>query len=286
MLYLCVVCQVDENGVEKADRLTKMQGLLLWEAYMMYDLQKASVFKRISAGLFDFIVTGIVIVAAALFISAITGYDNYKDSLDGYYAKYEEQYNIKFSMTVEEREKMTEADIKRYDEAYEALVSDKDAMYTYNMTINLTMIITSLGIFVGILLTEFVIPLLIGNGQTLGKKIFGIALMRTDGIRITGVMLFVRSILGKYTLETMIPVLILIMLLFNMTGTAGLIVLFAILVLEVIVMCVTKTRSLVHDLIACTVAVDYASQLIFDTPEDLLEYKKRIHAQQASERTY
>ncbi len=253
---------------------------------MMYDLQRASVFKRISAGLFDFIITGIVIVAAALFVSAISGYDNYKTALDGYYAKYEEQYNIKFSMTEEERSKMTEDDIKRYDEAYQALVSDSDAMYNYNMTTNLTMIITSMGIFVGILLTEFVVPLLLGNGQTLGKKIFGIALMRTDGIKITSVMLFVRSILGKYTLETMIPVLIVIMLLFNMTGAAGLLVLFGIAVLEIIIMCVTKTRSLVHDLIACTVAVDYASQLIFDTPEDLLEYKKRIHAQQANERTY
>ena len=253
---------------------------------MMYDLQRASVFKRISAGLFDFIITGIVIVAAALFVSAISGYDNYKTALDGYYAKYEEQYNIKFSMTEEERSKMTEDDIKRYDEAYQALVSDSDAMYNYNMTTNLTMIITSMGIFVGILLTEFVVPLLLGNGQTLGKKIFGIALMRTDGIKITSVMLFVRSILGKYTLETMIPVLIVIMLLFNMTGAAGLLGLFGIAVLEIIIMCVTKTRSLVHDLIACTVAVDYASQLIFDTPEDLLEYKKRIHAQQANERTY
>ena len=71
-----------------------------------------------------------------------------------------------------------------------------------------------------------------------------------------------------------------------MTGAAGLLVLFGIAVLEIIIMCVTKSRSLVHDLIACTVAVDYASQLIFDTPEDLLEYKKRIHAQQANERTY
>lgn len=252
----------------------------------MYDLQKANMFKRISAGLFDFIMTGIVIVALTLFLSAILGYDGYKTSLDGHYAKYEEQYNIKFSMTDEERAEMSEDDIKRYDEAYEALIADDDAMYTYNMIINLTLLITSLGIFGGMLVTEFIVPLLFGNGQTLGKKIFGIALMRTDGIKITGVMLFVRSILGKYTLETMIPVLIAIMILFNMTGIEGTIVLFGIVVLEIVVMCVTKTRSLVHDLIACTVAVDYASQMIFDTPEAQLEYKKRIHAQQVSEKTY
>ena len=230
--------------------------------------------------------TCIVIVAASLLISTVSGYDNYKNALDGYYVKYEEQYNVKFSMTEEERAGMTEDDVKRYDEAYEALVTDKDAMYVYNMTINLTMIITSMGIFIGILITELIIPLILGNGQTLGKKIFGIALMRTDGIKITGVMLFVRSILGKYTLETMIPVLIVIMMLFNMTGSAGMLVLFGIAVLEIVVMCVTHTRSLIHDLIACTVAVDFTSQLIFDTPEAQLEYKKRIHSQQVSEKTY
>lgn len=253
---------------------------------MISDLQRANVFKRISAGLFDFIITGIVVVAMALLLSAILGYDNYKTSLDGYYTKYEEQYDIKFSMTEEERAAMTEDDIKRYDEAYAALIADSGAMYAYNMALNLTMIITSMGIFIGMLITEFAVPLVFGNGQTLGKKIFGVALMRTDGIKITSVMLFVRAILGKYTLETMIPVLIGIMLLFNMTGTVGLIGLLGIVVLEIIVMSVTKTRSLVHDLIACTVAVDYASQLIFDTPEAQLEYKKRLHAQQVNEKPY
>ena len=33
------------------------------------------------------------------------------------------------------------------------------------------------------------------------------------------------------------------------------------------------------DKMAHTVAVDMASQMIFDSPEALLEYKKRIHAE-------
>ena len=139
---------------------------------MISDLQKANMFKRISAGLFDFITTCIVIVAITLLLSTILGYDNYKTSLDASYAKYEEQYNIKFSMSEEERAAMSEADLKRYDEAYEALIADDEAMYTYNMIINLTLLITSLGIFIGMLITEFIVPLVLGNGQTLGKKIF------------------------------------------------------------------------------------------------------------------
>jgi uncharacterized RDD family membrane protein YckC len=253
---------------------------------MISDVQRASVFKRISAGIFDFIITSTLIVAITLLLSAILGYDGYKTRLDGFYAKYEEQFEIKFDMTEEERAAMTDDDRKRYDEAYEALISDSDAMYTYNMIISLTLLITSIGILFGILITEFILPLIFGNGQTLGKKIFGVGLMRTDGVKVSTVMMFVRAILGKYTLETMIPVLIVLMLIFNMIGIEGTVVLGGILLLQLILICATKNRTLVHDLLAYTVAVDVASQRIFESPEALLEYKKRIHAEQAEKSTY
>jgi uncharacterized RDD family membrane protein YckC len=253
---------------------------------MISDVQRASVFKRISAGIFDFIITSTLIVAITLLLSAILGYDGYKTRLDGFYAKYEEQFEIKFDMTEEERAAMTDDDRKRYDEAYEALISDSDAMYTYNMIISLTLLITSIGILFGILITEFILPLIFGNGQTLGKKIFGVGLMRTDGVKVSTVMMFVRAILGKYTLETMIPVLIVLMLIFNMIGIEGTVVLGGILLLQLILICATKNRTLVHDLLAYTVAVDVASQRIFESPEALLEYKKRIHAEQAERSTY
>ena len=44
---------------------------------MVSDLQKASLWKRISAFLFDFILLGIVAVLFALALSAVTGYDGY-----------------------------------------------------------------------------------------------------------------------------------------------------------------------------------------------------------------
>ena len=35
-------------------------------------------------------------------------------------------------------------------------------------------------------------------------------------------------------------------------------------------------------LLAGTVTVDFASQMIFDSPEELLEYKKKLHAEAAA----
>ena len=120
----------------------------------------------------------------------------------------------------------------------------------------------------------------------MGKKIFGIALMRTDGVKVTPFMMCVRTILGKYTVETMIPILIVIMLLFQLVGVGGTLVIALILLAQIIALFATSTNSAIHDLFACTVAVDMASQRMFESPEALLEYKKRLSAEAANRADY
>jgi len=97
-----------------------------------------------------------------------------------------------------------------------------------------------------------------------------------------GYMIFIRTILGKYTLETMIPVLICVMIYFNMAGLTAVLVLVAIALLQIILIAATKTNSLIHDLLAKTVVVDFASQRIFGSEQELLEYKKKLHAERAA----
>ena len=109
-------------------------------------------------------------------------------------------------------------------------------MRAYSMTIQLTILITSLGLLAGYLITEFAVPLALKDGRTLGKRIFGLAVMRSDGVRISPVLLFVRTVLGKYALETMIPVFIVMMMFWGNLGIVGLAVLILIPVLEIIVM--------------------------------------------------
>ena len=253
---------------------------------MKTDLQKASMLKRISAYTFDMILLVSVVMVFAMALSGIFGYDAYNSQMDAAYEQYGEQYNINVSMTLEEYEKLTQEELDRYMQALEAINSDEAVMHTYSMVVNLTLIIASLSILIGYLVLELLMPLWLGNGQTLGKKIFGIALMRNDGVKVTPFMMFVRTILGKYTLETMIPVLIVIMLLFQMVGITGTLILGLILLLQVILLIATKTNSTLHDLLACTVAVDMASQMIFDSPEALWEHKKRISAEAAKRAEY
>ena len=203
---------------------------------MTYDIQKASITKRISAFLFDSILTGIVIVAVALLLSWLLGYDGYDADLKEAYDTYEKQYGINFEITQEEYLALSEDERADYDDAYAALVADTDAMYNYNMVINLTLLMITGGVLLGIMMIEFVVPMLLGNGQTLGKKIFGIALIRQDGVKLNAMQLFTRTVLGKFTIETMIPVLICVMIFFNMIGIVGMLILGLILLLQIILM--------------------------------------------------
>lgn len=253
---------------------------------MGVDLQKASMWKRISAFLFDAIVLCLVAVAFGTLLSWVTGYDRYNLELEDYYTEYEQQYGVTFRITGEEYEAMTEAEREAYDTAYAALIADEDMLYTYNMVLHLTMLITSIGILLAFLVLEFAVPMLFGNGQTLGKKIFSLAVIRTDAVRVNGLQLFIRTVLGKYTLETMIPVYIVIMIFFNMVGLGGTLLLAALLIAQMVLAAVTRTNSLIHDLLAGTVVVDFPSQMIFRSTEELVDYTKRIHAERAARQPY
>lgn len=253
---------------------------------MIYDLQKASMWKRIAAAMFDWILVAVLAVGAALLLSMALGYDSYSVAVNDSYTKYEEEYGISFDITEEEYLKLTDEQKKLYDEAQKALLSDEDAIYAYNMVVSLTMLIVTLSILLSVMLLLFAVPLLFGNGQTLGKKIFALGLVKPNCVRINSIQLLIRALLGSYTIETMIPVYIVIMLLFGAIDVTGTIILLALLAAEVIIMAATKTNSLIHDLLAGTVAVELSSQMVFESEAELIEYKKRLAAEAAAKKAY
>ena len=253
---------------------------------MIYDLQKASMWKRMSAFLFDVILLGIVAVLCAWGLSAVTGFDGYNTRLEEAYARYAESYGVSFDMTLAEYEAMTPEQLETLNAAYAAMSADEEAVYNYNMVIQLTLMITSLGILLGYAAMEFAIPLWLGNGQTLGKKIFGVALMHVDGVKVNGRTMFIRTFLGKYAIETMVPVLIVMMIYIGILGFIGTLVLLGILMVQAGMLLFNKKRQVIHDALATTVTVDLASQMIFDSREAMIAYKERVHAEQVANTVY
>lgn len=252
----------------------------------MLDLQKASVSRRISAFLLDIIFVAILVTALATAFSFLFGFDRQMETWDERVSYYETEYGVSFDLSASELEEMEEAEREYLEFAYGEFSKDEAAIRAYNLMFALSFVILSLSIFFAIFIWEFLLPLYFKNGQTFGKKVFGIGLMRTDGVKISRLSLFVRAILGKYTVEIMIPIMMILLLVFNVVGIVGIVIIAALLLWQLGMVISTHTNSMIHDAIAVTVAVDMNSQKIFDSAEEMIAYKTRIHAEQAAKKDY
>lgn len=248
----------------------------------MLDTQRAGMWKRLSAALFDGIILFTVIVGMALLLSALLHYDTHVQRMDELESKYTAEYGINFDITAEELKALSEEELEAYRAADAAYSQDPDVIYTYNMMLSMAVVIVTFSILLGYLLLEFLVPQLFGNGQTFGKKLFGIGVMRTDSVRLPAILLFARTVLGKFTIGTMIPVYVVIMIIFGRLGFFGTVIVGGLFLVQTILFFGTHEHTPIHDKLAGTVTVDLGSQLIFESPEALLEYKKRIHAESAA----
>ena len=249
---------------------------------MIFDLRKAGLMKRIPAWILDTILISILAVFGAWVLSALLNYDSYQTTLSAAYERYAAEYGVTQELAYADPALLTQEQIGQLSAASAAISSDQEAVYAYNMVINLQMLIVTFGLLFAFLVLEFIVPLLFGNGQTVGKKIFGVGLMQQEGVVISHVALFVRSILGKYAVCTMIPVCCAISILNGTAQPFLLLAAAAVLLVQHGMLVLSRNHLLFHDRMSMTVAVDLASQMIFSSREEMLEYKKRAHAERVA----
>ncbi len=253
---------------------------------MISDLQKASMWKRISAFLFDGIMLGMLAVLLALCLSAILNYDHHQAIFSEAYQRYYAEYGLTEEMLTADPAALTEEEAALISSASAAIAADEAAVHAYSMVINLQVLIVTFALLLAFLLWEFVLPLALGNGQTLGKKIFGIAVMQLDGVRISHVALFIRAIIGKYAVGTMPYAMCALYVVSGAGSPVFLLIGLALIIVQLLVLIISRENALLHDKMAFTVTVDYASQMIFRTREELMAYKKKLHAEKAAAQDY
>ncbi len=257
---------------------------------MTVDLQKATLWNRVSAWLLDVILLITLAVGILWGMNSLLNTDRYWNTLNEKNAYYTQQFGLDPEMNQEKFDAMTEEDraayLKKVEAADQAINEDEEAVQAYNMCINTTLLTVTISILLSFLILEFAVPLLIGNGQTLGKKVFSLAVVRIDCVRITPLQLLARTLLGKYTVETMIPVFFLIMFFLNTLDMIGAVVLIAIMALQIGLPLINRNHRCLHDLTAGTVVVDMATQRIFETAQDLVDYKTKLHAEQVARQDY
>lgn len=260
---------------------------------MIYDVQKASVTKRFAAFILDIILIACLAVGFMALIAVICRYDVHYKNMQSMATqtqqevvdRYKEETGYDLNMSGEDYDALSESQKTEVDELRskagkeitEKLNANNEFMKEYKYVNGLTPLMVSIGIFLSVFVFEFIIPVALKNGQTIGKKVFGLAVMHTNGVRVRPFSMFVRSILGMYVFEIMVPVFLVLMAFFYhvLSGYIAIGVIVAIVILQIIVFIYTykNTASFLHDLIARTVCIDFASQMIFDNEEELMEFK-------------
>lgn len=252
---------------------------------MIHDIQKAGMWKRISAALLDAVIFIVVMEALILLFSAVLGFNTYLERMDALEAKHLAASGIEAELTQSEYDALPEAEQEQYrlkvEAANRAYQSDPEVVEIYGKIVSIIWMMVTFPILIAFLILEFAVPLIFKNGQTIGKKVFGIAVMRIDGIKITPFMTFTRGMLGKCTFGTLVPIYLVMMFIFGigMIGTVGIAACAALIIAQAIMFFMTKYHTPIHDKLAITVAVDMSSQMIFDTTEDREAYFERISAE-------
>ena len=278
----------------------------------MFELKKIGIVKRASALLLDAILLAVLATGFMFIISLICDYSGQEEKARNYYNQWEEfreeyipevaeQYGFTYKesedgtdYTITKKAENGEDDVKSsLSEVIEALLADKsrnermeeafvaysnlppignvNAQYSY--VYSLLFMMVSIGVLLSYLILEFILPIILKNGQTVGKKVFAICLVRPNGVKITNLSLFARTVVGKYAIETMFPILLIFLFLFGGIGILAIILFVAITLLNVILFVVTKNKTPIHDVIAGTVTVDKNLQMIFESEEELAEKK-------------
>ena len=251
---------------------------------MSVSIQKANFWKRISAWLFDAIIAVVLALGCCLVAVTVIDFDSisndYNAHLEQYYEEYGKKHDVNFSLTQEEYNAMSEQEKAAYNEKLNLAQKDmqlalsKDKTYaalSYKL-FRATLLVVAVGVLGSHLIWYFAIPLFLKNGQTLGKKMFGLAVIRTNCVKASNPVLFIRSIVGLYAMETMAPLFIILMIYFGYLGIIGTATLLLLLVLQIGVMVKTQTNSSIHDLLSDTMVVDLVSQRIFETEEERVAY--------------
>ena len=252
----------------------------------IYEPQKASFLKRASAFLLDIILVAILATGFAFLVAWICKYDSHLANLNSIIDAYSAEYGINLSMTQAEYDALSQAEKELFELATKALVADSSYQGCMNMLFNLTILIISLSLLFSTLILEFVIPLIFKNGQTVGKKCFSLIVVKQNSVRMNNISLFIRTVLGKFTIELMVPALIIILIFFGFLGLVGTIVIIGLLVLQVCLLIFNRYHAPIHDLLALTVVVDKSTQLIFDDEESLIKYKEELGKDVAKHQSY
>lgn len=230
-----------------------------------YGINPASVLNRIMSGLLDFILTVVLATGFFSLISRVLNYDDISNQLMGKYVEYgvyiEDdnggyQYNgHTYSIVV---------DTTTYNEVKERFNNDAVAVNLEYKSETCAFASISTGCLLSLIVIDFVLPLLFKNGRTIGGIMMKVGLISKKGIKISNVQLFARCIIGRYIIETIIPII-----LWALYGVVGV---FVFCIGLVFIITLSPNHQLPHNIVSNILTCDQNLQYYAISKEDLKEH--------------
>lgn len=249
------------------------------ERNSVYGINKAGLIKRIAAFFLDFVIFALVTVGVCSLVLTITDYDGYREKLEEKYEYHGVYEPIDPSIPLEEQVVgafcVPEKEGDACSVAWYNFNTDEEAILLLHTCTSITLATSAVGVLAGVMVAYFLIPLLLKNGQTFGKKFMRLALINREGVRLRNINLFIRCLFGIYVVELMIPFYA-ILYIFSMSSGAifALAIFLGIVVSNLFLLVGSKYGNLIHDLIGKTIVVEFDGQAIFDTVEELEKFKQ------------
>ena len=240
----------------------------------MLDFYKAKPLKRLAAYIIDLILLLIITASVAAGMFAAMDYQVYEEQFDQACQVYGEQFGVDLTASRADQAELSEEVQDKYLEAWEALNADAQAMDSIKEMLRITLLSAVAGFFAGYLILEVMIPLIFKNGQTVGKKLLGLCVMHKYHVRVGTMQIIYRAILGKYFLETLIPVVLLILSNYGVLGTTASLLLSVIAMTQGFIVMMSQANCGIHDKLFKTVVTDFKQQHIFDTLNERIDYEE------------
>ena len=224
--------------------------------------------NRVAAFILDFVLLLILFTGILYFISLFADFDNH-------YAILQEEYKkvgyLIFNPEVNDYVFIT-PDSPNYDSVIDLINENelllKELSFVNRFSVNAPLISVTISMFI----LEFIIPLFLKNGQTIGMKFFKIALISNNNLAVTSTQLFARCLIGKIAILGVVPVLAILYIFLNAGGGLfGSIILLIIVIIQLIMIIKNKNHEGIQDKIAQVYPVNFTETVIYKTQKELEE---------------
>lgn len=227
----------------------------------------ASMKNRGAAYFVDLILFVIIFTGVLYLASFLVGYQDNLNLL-------EEQY-IKYGVYVGNNSgyELCDTTLETCQESLKNFYADDAAIDIYLKTTESMFLMFVVSAAISSLIYEFLIPIFMGNGETIGMKIMKICYVNEENYRVSHIQIFTRFLFGKFLVNLLIPIMGLFYFYISNGSLLALAVVIAIPLINLIMTFKTKNRSGIANTIGKMVVVSKEETFIFESKEAYIAAK-------------